>query len=1039
MDVEKIRKVEEIFHTALKVAPEERESFLDKICGADENLRREVDSLLEFENDPNAFLDKPPESFLAEMFKENSDEANLISRRFSHYEIKKLLGKGGMGEIYLAEDFTLERRVALKILPARLTSNADSLNRFVREAKAASALNHPNIITIYEIGKFDELNYIATEYVEGETLREREIRGKATFAENLSIVIQAADALAAAHAAGIVHRDIKPENIMVRRDGYVKVLDFGLAKLVQNTNGNLDSEAKTRALERTMPGVVMGTVAYMSPEQTRALPTIDARTDIWSLGVLIYEMFAGTTPFTGETTSDLIASILKTEPLPLSEISPGCPPELERIVAKTLKKDRQERYQTIEELAADLKSLRKELDFSATYPSIGSLHGKPTEIINRQTTNTYRVGRFSSFGIAAIVLSAILTVGVFRWFYAGRQTPSAVEENAPKSVEIFNWASTPGESESVGSFSPDGKMIAFASTKNGSSSIWIKQTTSGEAVQITKDEFRNEMPIWSPNGEEIAFLSTKGNQTGFWRIPALGGAAKLISPIDDGSSKLKFWSGSNLIYYESETELYALDVNSGQSKQITDFTGQNIAAQSLSFSPDEKTVAYTTVDGEQWSIWTEKLDDKKPFKLFTGQSEIRNLVWHPDNKRVFYSALTDKTFQIYVIDTNNPSPKQITSGEKDLFVLNVSGDGTKILCGSAKEESDIWGIGLKDKKEFNAISGIDSELWANVAPGGKSIAYQSIKNLSQGNNLFFGKIFTKTLQSNAEPVEIAAQGYLPVWSPDGQKIALMNVAGQKNQISIINMAQGGKSYPAATDAVSISYSILPYNRIQSNDFSWSPDSGRLAYISNQSGQSNIRLVNADGSDNVQLTANENAKINFYCPLWSADGRFIAFTSKTGNISGKLTFDIWTIETATKIQKTLTRQNAFFRLVSWMPNGDLMFVSTEGYGSSGLPDEITVRQLNRETGAVREIAVLKETYLSNIFLSPDAKNIAFAAHRDGRDDLWLIPATGGAAQKLTGNNDSRVYFSSPAWSPDGETIFFGKQLHYSLLSMLTNYK
>ncbi len=225
-------------------------------------------------------------------------------QQIGHYKIRSAIGAGGMGEIYLAQDTRLERRVALKILPEKFTADSDRLNRFVREAKSASALNHPNIITIYEIGESDGTNFIATEFIEGETLRDRLMEGKMPLNELLSIAVQTSEALAAAHAARIIHRDIKPENIMIRRDGYVKVLDFGLAKLTEKQNPISDLEAETRKLALTMPGMVMGTAAYMSPEQTRGLANIDARTDIWSLGVVLFEMLTGRVPFAGETVSD---------------------------------------------------------------------------------------------------------------------------------------------------------------------------------------------------------------------------------------------------------------------------------------------------------------------------------------------------------------------------------------------------------------------------------------------------------------------------------------------------------------------------------------------------------------------------------------------------------------------------------------------------------------------------------------------------------------------------------------------------------------
>jgi serine/threonine protein kinase len=256
--------------------------------------------------------------------------------RLGRYEIRTLLGAGGMGEVYLAQDTILRRSVAIKFLPADLISKKERINRFEREAFAASSLNHPNILTIYEIGKEDGHHFIATEFIEGESLRRHTSQNHLELREVLDIGIQIASALAAAHETCIVHRDIKPENVMIRRrDGIVKVLDFGLAKLVERGVAPTDSEAPTRAQINTGPGVVMGTVSYMSPEQARG-KDVDARTDIWSLGVLLYELLTCRLPFWGETSSDVIASILKTEPPPLSRYTPDAPAELERIVTKAI-------------------------------------------------------------------------------------------------------------------------------------------------------------------------------------------------------------------------------------------------------------------------------------------------------------------------------------------------------------------------------------------------------------------------------------------------------------------------------------------------------------------------------------------------------------------------------------------------------------------------------------------------------------------------------------------------------------------------------
>ncbi len=290
----------------------------------------------------------------------------MTSELISHYRIISKIGAGGMGEVYLAEDTRLDRKVALKLLPEEFTRSEDRLRRFTQEARSASALNHPNIITIYDIGQAGASHFIATEFIEGHTLRQHMKRSAMTVGELLDVAVQTASALNAAHQAGIVHRDIKPENIMIRPDGYVKVLDFGLAKLVEptSTSTSADTQAPTIARTATEPGLLLGTLGYMSPEQARG-KEVDARTDVFSFGVLLYEAVTGRSPFEGETTSDIIASILRSEPQPISFFLPEAPTELQRIISKALRKDKEERYQTMKDMLVDLKSLKQALEFES--------------------------------------------------------------------------------------------------------------------------------------------------------------------------------------------------------------------------------------------------------------------------------------------------------------------------------------------------------------------------------------------------------------------------------------------------------------------------------------------------------------------------------------------------------------------------------------------------------------------------------------------------------------------------------------------------
>ena len=385
--------------------------------------------------------------------------------RFGRYEIHSLLGKGGMGEVYLAQDTTLRRPVAIKLLPSDFTHDDERLHRFEREAHAASSLNHPNILTIHEVGAEDGTHFIAAEYVEGESLRRRLARARMGLREALDAAIQIASALAAAHRAGIVHRDIKPENIMLRPDGYVKVLDFGLAKLVGHKPPALNTEAPTEVLARTAPGVVMGTTGYMSPEQARG-KEVDARTDIWSLGVVLYEMVTGRLPFEGETASDVIAAILKTEPPPLVQHPADVPRELEHIVTKALRKDREERYQHIKDLMIDLRDLKQELEFeeklgrsarpSARGGSAAASGGANAEAaqtggagdIHTTSSAEYIVTRIKHHKRGALlVLAAVVAATVAVAYFAGARYSAGSGTGTIDSVAVLPFANATGDPE----------------------------------------------------------------------------------------------------------------------------------------------------------------------------------------------------------------------------------------------------------------------------------------------------------------------------------------------------------------------------------------------------------------------------------------------------------------------------------------------------------------------------------------------------------------------------------------------------------------
>jgi TolB-like protein/Tfp pilus assembly protein PilF len=366
MTSERLTAIEEIFHAALDCAPDQLSAFLNKRCAGDEVLRGKVEELLAAHRQAESF--ETPIAALAASIIENGQADLLVGQTIGHYKISKRIGTGGMGEVYLASDITAGRNAALKLLPMRFTGDAVRLQRFQQEARAVVGLNHPNILTVYEIGEDHSIHYIASELIEGETLRERLTRGRMQLSEAVEIAIQVAGALAAAHQAGIVHRDIKPENIMLRPDGYVKVLDFGIAKLAEQEVPLSVPRDEALLLVETNLGSILGTARYMSPEQARGA-RVDTRTDIWSLGAVLYEMVTGRAPFTGDTPREVMAAILTTEPPQLRNYIAQIPGELQQIVSKALRKDPEKRYQSANEMLEALKGLRRKLEFESFFMS----------------------------------------------------------------------------------------------------------------------------------------------------------------------------------------------------------------------------------------------------------------------------------------------------------------------------------------------------------------------------------------------------------------------------------------------------------------------------------------------------------------------------------------------------------------------------------------------------------------------------------------------------------------------------------------------
>ena len=959
-----------------------------------------------------------------------------------HYTITRALGSGGMGSVFLAQDSKLDRVVAIKFLHSEYNKHDEALKRFTREARAASALNHPNIITIYEVGEWMGSSFIVMEYVEGESIRDL-IRNKSlSLADTLNIVIQTASALGTAHEKGIVHRDIKPENILRRPDHLVKVLDFGLAKHLDGFGDTKtsDPEMKTDKLT-TEPGFIIGTAAYMSPEQARGKPT-DSRTDVWSLGVVLYEMITGNVPFPGETKSDMLAAILKSEPPPLTSSSWELSHEFDHIFKKALGKDRDERYQVVKDMILDLKLLKNELKERDYEPNLSASMETSKFPLTTQDEGFHQT---TSFGLkrtlwwSLIPAAAILglVAGLFLWQWYNPSDPAGAAPLA--SNQITSWKSDLGElGSSQPRFSPDGKLIAYVSLKNGKRSIWLKQISAGDPFTQKQDDSIDDSPLWSPDGGKIAYFSEKGGRSGIWSAPALGGSATLLAPVN-GRGVLVHWSrDSSTIYYELFHNLYSLNTSTKEIAKLTDFDDSQITDRSFSISPDERSIAYVSREGNQRDIWTAGLRGENPVPVTNDVYEDSGPIWHPDGKRIIYNSDRDGTKQICVVNVGGGQPRQITVSETDNSVADISQDGTKILFISSKDDADLWRVPVDGGKESQVTSDIGVEFWPDISTDGHNIVYQAIRRASTGGKVLNCSIFSQNLDRDARVSQVSADGFNPQWSPDGRQIAYLKSEGGRNSLWVSSVDAADARRVTDNGVLFGGYSLLPYNRLQTSDFQWSPDGRSLIYGAVRKGLSNIWQTQVDGSGEKQLTNNTEETLLFFNPVFSLDGQTIAWSGMTTAPPESPTWSVWLLSDGSVRQ--LSTYNFITRLIGWTPNRQLMLKSVQSKREpTGAPSDAEIVELDPSNSHWRSLASLKDVYFQSIAMARDGKTLAFVARLPAGDAIQTLSLASKAAKALVESDDNRVYFSNLVFSPDSKTLCFGKQANWQVISTINDFK
>lgn len=956
------QKVREVFDAALCRQPEERERYINNICRQDEDLLKEVETLFSSLTKCDDFLETPAVAHVADVI--DSDRRSLErGTRFGHYEIIKQIGAGGMGEVYLAHDLKLGRHIAIKTLHNEFRNDGANLTRFIGEAKAASALNHPNILVIHEVGESEIAPYIVSEFIEGRTLREICAQSQMSLGEVLDVSIQIADALCAAHGVSLVHRDIKPENVMVRPDGYVKVLDFGLAKLVTERNKPVLAfeESSTRP-NQTGKGLILGTVNYMSPEQAKA-EELDERTDIFSFGAVIYEMIAGKTPYGGESMSETFANLINTEPQPLSHFASNVPAELQRIVSKALGKNKDERYQTMKDLVEDLKDVRENLTLDQKLERPHSLDNLVAEISRATTVNltlqTAETARgFSQvikqhkplavFALVVMLLIGGISIGLWR----GRR--KNIELTAPILSAAFasETLSTNGKIHGA-VISSDGKNVVYISGRTNQS-IWLRQLESGNNIEIipASDYVYRGLAL-SPDGSSLYFVRLRKDDevAAIYRVSILGGIPTQI--VGDAGSWMNISpDGQRISFVRGDTAeaqnctLWIADAMDGKHERQIALRQRPVRFAASAISPDGKSIVVAVGHSDNASnefglmevnIETGVEREVTAQKFFN----IKHIAWLPNQSGLLLTASVNpnKNFRIWQVSAASGEASALTNASDTYSGLSLNKDASVLVSTHVRADFRLQLLNTENPSERHVLA--DARKVA-FAPNGKVI-------------------FSSAMLASSQDI----------WS--------VNADGS-GQRQLTND-------PAEDTAPTVS-----------------PDNNSIFFASNRTGEVQVWRMDADGSNQIQITQKGGGAPVFVTPdgkwiyyhhglnsnLWRAlanggdeqlvfdkrkvyfaispDGVQVAFSERRDE---ERILTIVSLTDGRPITFSLGDPKAELLNIAWLPDGrSLVYILANRQHQSN-----TLWRQSLDQGKPQQITSLGDDSITGFAIAPDGKNFA----------------------------------------------------------------